>query len=187
MAIAAFDTDDLADNNGKAKITWISSDCLPECMFYSAPALDYGWINSELRAHLRNDIFPMIPSNIRNNIKEVSKAYTYYTASGNSKNVGTCIDTIWTPSLYELCETLFSPTGSTTNAACENIGPVYSELFPAYGNRAKLIYCVDTPGYALWYTRSVSGRSNVVHISSTGQSATGALNTARKVVIGFCT
>lgn len=74
MEIAAFDTDDLADDSGKAPITWIGKELLATVRRFN-PALvtnadgTYkestggvgGWEKSELRSYLKNTVKPLIP------------------------------------------------------------------------------------------------------------------------------
>lgn len=82
MEIVAFDTDDKADGSGKAKITWISKDCINSV---SLTNLDGGY--------LENTIKPLIPATVMNGIVNVTK-YNY--------SSGTTEDDLWIPNLYEI-------------------------------------------------------------------------------------
>jgi hypothetical protein len=74
MEIVAIDTDDKADNSGKAAITWISKQLLnTERRMHSSSNGYAAWSTCELRGYLRGEFFSTLPIVVQNGIKEVTK------------------------------------------------------------------------------------------------------------------
>lgn len=114
MQIAAFDTDDLADGSGKAPITWIAKELLKtkkhmnpsvvangDGTYKEGTGTIGGWEKCAIRAHLKETIKPLIPANVRNSIKEVTKTHPAYNTTG-TKITQTTNDDVWIPSKVEV-------------------------------------------------------------------------------------
>lgn len=78
LQIIGFNHDDLVDEEGnltdkKAGITFIFKDCID--LHYMNPTNTNigGWRDSDLRKYINNNIYNMLPENLKNTIKEVSK------------------------------------------------------------------------------------------------------------------
>lgn len=114
MRIIAFDTDNLADGSGKAPITWMATAPLTTTHRWNPAVVQNddgsykegtgsigGWGKSELRTYLNDTVKALIPANVRNAIKEVTKNSRSY---DTSKNVVETIsnDYLWPFSNYEL-------------------------------------------------------------------------------------
>ena len=107
MQIIGFDADDLADGSGKAAITW-SARVIPVTKHRMNPALvtngdgTYqdgtgaigGWEKCELRSYIKDTIKPLIPYNVRNAIKEVTKTQPAYDTTG-AAYTQTTTDDVW--------------------------------------------------------------------------------------------
>ena len=164
MEIVAFDTDDKADNSGKAKITWISKTLLnTKHKMGGSP-----WGSSGMRTYLADTIKPLIPSDVRTAIVGVSK-----TSKGVSSS-DTTSDELWIPSYREMMN----------NNTHEPTGVVYSTAYSVSSKRIK-----KHKGYADEYvTRSMFGTASYERITASGnvsQSAYGEGNYG--IALGFCT
>lgn len=126
MQLVALDTDDLADNSGKAKSTWISKMILETHSMNSTATTTDGWAVCAMRTYLRDTVINKIPSNIRSAIKEVTK--TYRTKLPNDETLSIA-DTVWIPSYKEV--------GFTNASYVESNGVVYSGIFDSMANRIK--------------------------------------------------
>ena len=187
--IAAFNTDDKADDSGKAKVTFITKHVLntakrwnPVLSPSSAPYTEGtgtigGWALSEIRAYIRNTVKPLIPSDIRNRIVEVTKKYYTYNTSGTA-STQTIVDDVWLPSAGEVFGNYES-------------GIRYSDLFgtTAAGSAdAKRVKTKSNSSTAVdWWLRTGSSTSksrlSVTNGSSTGYNShyTGYFH-----AVGFC-
>lgn len=144
VEVIGYDHDDLTDGSGKAALTFLCKD-IPgfKSKFYTDKNTD-GWQGSLVRALLKNDVFPALPSNLRDIIKEVDKISD---GGLNSKSLITTSDKCWIPSTKEI--------GCVSNQyTVEGQGKQYDNTF-AYGsdgesNRIKYLPDAVTPGY--WWT-----------------------------------
>ena len=190
MEIVAFDTDDRADGQGKAGITWISKGLLPtDIAMNSTGDTSINWGNCAVRNYLKNTIKPLIPTVVRNAIIEVSKISTTNPTGGTGTsaivpNGITTTDDVWIPSLREM--------GITTGSGyvAESTGPVY------YANRSKRKKTRKGVALSSYWTRSRKESyittSNQYHkfYSIDGNSG-GASETTMTytdgIALGFCT
>lgn len=107
MQIAGKDVDELADGSGFAKLSWISKELLKTPHRFN-PYLNKntdgtykegtggigGWGKSELRTYIQNDLWKLIPQNIKNNI--VSKKTAFNSITTNMKYAKeTAVDNLW--------------------------------------------------------------------------------------------
>lgn len=167
MEIVAFDTDDRADGTGKAGITWISKDLLNTLQRVNKSNTSSGdWEGSNLRSYLRSTIKPLIPSEVRSAIVEVTKGQ--HGTSGMVTNT----DDVWIPSAYEI-------SGSNY---FEQSGTSYSQAYP-----------IGTSGRGKrtrknsWWTRTVGATNQFFAVDNSGNVGGTAPNVARGIALGFCT
>ena len=173
MQIIAFDTDTLADNSGNAHITWFCKGYYGLAQMNSSNRSG-GWLTSDMRAYLRESIFPSLDQTVRSAIKEVSKTYKDSDDSTNS-----CADTIWIPSYREVL-------GST---ASEKSGCVYTGFFTSDQSRIKYSrFMVDSTG-SKWWLRSGIDTDRFYCVTANGTvGGSGEFNSnTLGVVFGFCT
>ena len=160
MQIAAFDADELADGSGKAAITWISKQLLksdhrmnPDYSTTSENMLGIGNVDgcadSEMRAWLKSDVKPLIPSTVRNSIKLVKKYSTSFDISNNWIQNDESVDDVWIPSYREM---------GGTYSDYESNGPVYTGLFTSDSDRVK--QKTGESSVSCWWLRSVGGYDN---------------------------
>lgn len=181
MEIVAFDTDDRADGNGKAGITWISKDLLATsheinparvANTESTGALG-GWEKSEMRTYLKGTIKPLIPETVRNAIVPVTKISNAYQASDETAFQQTTTDDVWIPGHRELFN-------STTY---DKSGVVYSTKF---NNASARIKKRNNSDY-YWWTRSANNADEFRYILLNGREDHDNTRVALGVALGFCT
>ena len=167
MEIVAFDTDDRADGNGKAGITWISKTVLNTKHRMN---LDYvantegtgtlgGWDKCEMRNYLRGTIKNLIPAEVRDSIVEVTKTTKAYTTS-ESRTQQITVDDIWIPSFREVYN-------SDTQ---DDSGPKYSTIYFDNNSRIKRINGVAT----VWALRTADSKKYFIRILADGGSNSSA-------------
>ena len=69
MELVAFDEDNRADgdttiNNGKARMTWISKNCITTHRINASNTTANGWQGSEMRSWLSGAVLPLFPDYI---------------------------------------------------------------------------------------------------------------------------
>ena len=169
MQIAAFDTDDIANDGGKAKITWVAKHALynPRKMNEQGGA-EGGWSGSSLRELLNSTIKNLIPSNVKNAIKTVVKvSMSPIDASGNSN------DAVWIPSRKEV------------GGGGESNGHVYSGLFT--NNDSRIRHRQDG-GVATYWLRTWNNGNYWNEVNYNGSpSTTFYSGNSAYIIIGFCT
>lgn len=184
MQIAAFDTDELADGTGKAKITWIGRELLrsekafntklvtnADGTFKDGTGMIGGWGNSSsTRMHLKNTIKPLMPDSVRGAIKDVTKTQYAYNISGDWFTQ-TTQDDIWIPSSREITEN------------------TYLELFTCNVIRSK-----KKPGatsYIVWHLRDAKYAKGNYYVTTSGKLPisvySGGTDSLRGICICFCT
>lgn len=167
MQIVAFDED-------TSKISWVCKSILDTRGMNPISVVTDGWVGSDMRAWLRETIYPMIDSTIRNRIVAVNKTYRDYT----SGHIGTYTvsDTVWIPSYHEVF-------GDTTTA--EDSGTVYTDVFTDATSRIKKLGLNGSANN--WWLRSVNSLTNFRLVGSNGSASSSNANNAYGVVLGFCT
>lgn len=183
MQIVAKDTDDLADNSGKAKLTWLSVGLIGNLPMNLTNSSSGNWANSWLRKVLREKVLPNIETIVQNAIKPVIK-YTSCLDDSSVRTTEASEETIWIPSDYEMFAT----------ATYENSGPTYTSFFTSNATRVKRrgIFPLNsgegsTTNYRLRTTNSIVAaqfRGVAASGSSTNLSSNG---TGYGIAIGFCT
>lgn len=164
MQIVAFDED-------TSKISWVCKSILD--MHNMNPTSDTtgGWASSNMRAWLRETIYPMIDSIIRNRIVAVTK--NYYDAKTSSRL--TISDTVWIPSEYEIL-------GTTSH---ENSGTLYTGVFTNATSRKKK-YGLNG-SFGNWHLRSTGSAASYGCVDSSGKAGYYSADILSGVVLGFCT
>lgn len=177
MEIVAFDTDDRADGQGKAGITWISKDLLKtKHNMTSSGNTTGGWEQSGMRDYLENAIKPLIPTTLKNAIVEVTKISSTYENGALVKDGQTTTDDLWIPSNREV----------TNSSDYETQGPAYTAKFNPYdgSSRIKKLNAVDQG----WYLRSVATADMFLVVSSSyGRIDNIDAWRIYGVALGFCT
>ena len=131
-----------------------------------------GWENTEMRSYLKDTIKPLIPSEVRSAIKEVTKYTRIYNTSVAVVNNVTSTDDVWIPSGREI----FGGTSYETS------GPMYTTVFPDATSRIKK----RAGSASSWWLRSASNTSNFYYVINFGLNVTNNANTAYGVALGFC-
>ena len=174
MQIVAFDEDDLADDSGKAKISWISVGTIAS-MPPSFERNSITWETSDIRKYLQDTIYPTIENTVKNNIKTVHKISR--SAASGVTTTGITDDRLWIPSYYEVVGT-----------SQENDGALYTEIFGNNTSDSRKIKnrgpC-STSTSVHWFTRTSIGNS-LYYVKYNGDIY-GANSSDQHVVLGFCT
>lgn len=181
MTIVGIDTDDLADNSGKAPITWISKQLLKtnhrmnpsRQSGTSGTGTLGGWEACEMRSYLINTIKPLIPETVRNAIKPVKKYSRIYNVSETAVNDAVTTDDVWIPSYKEVFGSGF-----------ETLGPTYSATFPDNTSRIK---SKAGGSAAWWWLRSASTINNFRSVTTDGSYTGSYAHSIGSVALGFCT
>ena len=164
MQIGAFDED-------TSKISWVCKSILDTHNMNPTGDTTGGWASSNMRAWLRETIYPMIDSTIRNRIVAVTK--NYYDAKTSSRL--TISDTVWIPSEYEIFGT----------TSYENSGTLYTGVFTDATSRIKK-YGLNGSADG-WWLRSAYSGSNFRYVNGNGNANFSNAYFANGVVLGFCT
>jgi len=164
MQIVAFDED-------TSKISWVCKSILDTHNMNPTSDTTGGWASSNMRAWLRETIYPMIDSTIRNRIVAVTK--NYYDAKTSSRL--TISDTVWIASEYEIFGT----------TSYENSGTLYTGVFTDATSRIKK-YGLNGSASS-WWLRSAYSTSNFRCVYSSGSAYNDYASNAYGVVLGFCT
>ena len=181
MQIAAFDADDLSDGSGKAPITWIAKELLAtthrmnpsyvendDGTYQEGTGTIGGWEKCEMRTYMKETIKPLIPENVRNAIKEVTKNDTAYDTAANSFSQ-TSINDVWLPNYKEIFDSS-SP---------------YKSLFPDSASRIKSR--VGATSAAVWWVRSSNDYFRFFYVKIDGSRDFINANTSFCVALCFCT
>ena len=189
MQIVGIDVDDLADGSGKAPLTFISKELLAtkhrmnpaltpsEAPYDEGTGAIGGWGKCEMRSYLKTTIKPLIPHNVRNGIKEVTKYSNIYDTNGTWVLDNATIDDVWIPSSRET----FGFAEIINN---ETLGCIYNGIFTDYESLKKSI--VDQTVQTGWSLRTTGGMKVFLAVTQTGNRIS-AMSTAIKAFpLGFC-
>ena len=182
MKIVAMDTDDLA-SGGKAPITWISEQLLVTSHRMNPSNNNNtegtgtigGWEKSDMRSYLKETIKPLIPQNVRNSIKEVTKHSNIFDTSGAKVLNSVTTDDVWIPSDREIF-------GGTNY---ETLGHVYSDVFTDANSRKK--FKAGESSASFWWLRSANDLGYFRCVSNGGVGNTRSSSSTYGVALGFCT
>lgn len=126
-----------------------------------------GWENAEMRTYLKDSIKPLIPENVRNNIKTITKTQTAYDTNGKSFTQ-TSQDDVWIPDFNEIFTT-----------ACK-----YHALFPDNASRIKSK--VGSTSATIWWLRYANSTGSFRYVNSSGSHNYGIAYITNGVALGFC-
>ncbi len=122
MELIAKDTDDLADETGKAHMTWLAKDIIFNAKMKNSGNTTCGYTSSDMYTTLAN-LKSQIDSTIQGYIKPVTKTWKDYGAGETRSST----ETFWIPSAREI-------SGGTTY---EDSGCDYTSKFSSASNRIK--------------------------------------------------
>lgn len=187
MQIVAMNADALAAGGGNAATSWVSKELLTTSHRMnpsrsgSSGAYDEGtgtiggWSLCEMRTYLKDTVKPLIPSNVRSAIKEVTKYSRIYNTAGSAVDDVTSTEDVWLPSRREIF-------GAITSA--ETQGPIYEAAFPDDASRVKSK--VGASRVSWWWLRSAYDYSSFSNVSTNGSFSYGIASLSGQVVLGFC-
>jgi len=133
-----------------------------------------GWEKSEMRTYLNDTIYPLIQSDVRSHIIEMTKySYAHDTTGSGSAGHATA-DKIWLPSRGEVANTTYDGNNEK-----------YSTLFPDQASRAKTK--VGKSSAAYWWLRSSNIATTFCCVASSGGVTTSNASISYGVVFGFGT
>jgi len=185
MQIVALNKDPLASGSGNAATSWISKELLltkhrmnparsgSSGNYTEGTGAIGGWEKSEMRTYMKETIKPLIPSNVRNAIKEVTKVSRIYNSAGNAVDNITSTDDVWIPSTREVGFTYY-----------ESNGVAYSAAFPDNASRIKKQ--VGASSASWWWLRSASTSYYFSNVAGGGGYGNDDANGEGGVVVGFC-
>ena len=146
MKLVAMDEDDLADGSGKAPMTWVADELLKSEHNMNDTDTNKGdWAESGMRSWLRSEIFPLMPEEVPNSIREVKK-YSYSLEEGKAVRSD---DTIWIPSVREVFPADYE---EWVEEYYEKEGVAYTEIFK--DNESRIRSRADASGASWWWLRS---------------------------------
>ena len=133
-----------------------------------------GWEKSEMRTYLSETVYPLIQSDVRSHIIEMTKySYAHDTTGSGSAGHATA-DKIWIPS-----------RGEVANTAYDGSNEKYNTLFPDQASRVKTK--VGASSAAIWWLRSSSNTTYFYCVNSSGFVSNSTASDSYGVVFGFGT
>jgi hypothetical protein len=182
MQIAAFDADPLADGSGTAAISWVGKELLatkhrmnPEYVSGTeGTGAIGGWEKCEMRDYLQSTIKSLIPQEVRNMIRAVTKTHNALDVS-DSLITQTTSDDVWIPSSVEV------RTG------------LYVQLFSDKVSRVKHLngtatYWWERDAVSSKYKESFMGQtSSGGNFAASASGHAGLSHYNQGVCLGFCT
>ena len=136
-----------------------------------------GWENSELRAYYRDELYPLIPTAVKNAIVPVSKTHIAYrvkadNAAQTESFQQTTTDTVWCPSYPELSQSASS-------------GGLYRDMFP--DNTSRIKHKVGASSASWWWLRSADSSISADVVNSSGSNGGNFTDITGALALGFCT
>lgn len=183
VEVIAHNHDDLADNSGKAALTFFCKD-LPDFKhkMYEDHNNTGGWPDSDMRAFVNGELFNALPIELQTVIEPV---YKISDGGSNSKELKTTVDSCWILSYDE--------AGFAANRT-DNLkgqGTWYSDTFGSGsdGNSTRIKYLSDGYTVGRWWLRTTSyGDTSTLflRIQNSGGVQTDGLWNEYPVAFGFC-
>ena len=175
MQIVGKNTSPLASGSGTATYDWLSMELLKtDHRMNASNTTEGGWEASEMRTYLKETIKPLIPENVRNAIKSVTKYSRIYQGGSEVNDVASTED-VWIPSRHEMFD--------GTSNYYETKGPRYSEIFPDNTSRVKKK--VGASSASWWWLRSANINYSFGYVDSDGSYNYGNASTAGALALGF--
>lgn len=183
VEIIAYNHDDLADDSGKAALTFLCKD-LPNFKhkMYENHVNSDGWPGSDMRTFTNGELFEALPEDLKSIIKPV---YKISDGGANSKTLKTTVDSCWIPSYDEVGYAM----DRTDNLKGQ--GTWYSDTFGygSDGNSTRVKYLSDGYTVGRWWLRTSSYGDNSIlflRVQNTGGAQTDGLWNEYYVAFGFC-
>lgn len=183
MEVIAHNHDDLADDSGKAALTFFCKD-LPDFKhkMYENHTNSDGWPGSDMRTFTNGELFEALPEELRNVIKPV---YKISDGGTNSKALVTTVDSCWIPSYDEVGFAM----NRTDNVAGQGVW--YSDTFGygTDGNSTRIKYLSDGYTIGRWWLRTSSygdGSILFLRVQNSGGVQSDGLWNEYYVAFGFC-
>lgn len=150
--------------------TWVSKNIIVNQNMNVSNTSDGGWRKSKLRSWMNKDLASVLPQELRDGIKPVTKYSRSYDASQNQYySDDPTNDLLWIPSHMEVFGT----------AGHETLGPVYKMS-------SKVKTFLSTGSSSNWWERSVNYSSSFRFVYSVGSENVGSASDSYGVVLGFC-
>lgn len=152
VEIIGHNHDDLADDSGKAALTFFCVD-LPNIQYKMNEGFtsDGGWELSLMRNFINEDMMSALPGKLQSIIKEV---YKISDGGKNNKNLVTTIDKCWLASCDEI---------NAAHLGGESLlpgqGEAYDSIFTT-NNNSRIKYIIDTTEKGRWWLRSTYYSNN---------------------------
>lgn len=177
MQIMGFDTEDLADGNGKAPISWISKELLstPHRMnrekilnedhtYQEGTGAVGGYDMTELYTYINDNIKPIIPANVRTNIVKILRSQVSININGNyfTKNV---LEDVWIPSSSD----------------------VNGKKYVLFNNEYRKKKPYGGSYYRSWWLNNGYSGSDFMTVDRNGDIAHDWCTTENYIAISFCT
>ncbi len=183
---ASYAKDNSGDKNGDTAYVRFSSDDMSFAVTITSngsqtrDVLNYdegtgsigGWEKTELRAYYKNTLKPLIPSEVRTAIKDVTKYTRIYDTAGSTVNNVATTEDVWMPSYYEMF------------GSGETRGTRYKALFPDNASRIKKKAGASSASW--WWLRSASTSSYFSGVGSSGSISNNSANYSGALALGFC-
>lgn len=179
MEIVAFDTDNLADEPSKAKITWLSKDLVNGTYMNQASNASAGWEESSIRVTFLPLLLNKIPSEVVAMMKPVLKKYVL-----QDKTDSICTDTLFVPSKFEVsgqtpypsysCDVKYTEWFDAKHGTARRTKEINGRRFPWWTRDQYSVYTSTPPHFWVIYTDGSLSQ----HYASTSSHA---------VAFGFCT
>lgn len=175
IQIYDFDHDDLADESGKAKITFGLANCLSN--YYAMNNSDTnsgGWGSCALRTTLQNTILNQLPTELKSLIKTVKKKTS---AGSQSTTITTTNDTLF---LFSEVELFGSTTYSVAGEGAQY--PIFTN------NNSRIKKQGDTGSACNWWERSpfASYSTAFCRVNTDGSANGNYASYSNGVCFGFC-
>lgn len=169
MELVAKDADDLADESGKAHMTWISKDILFNSKMNNSNTTNGGYPGSLMYTTIAN-LKSSIDSTIQGYMKPVTKTWSDY--STGSKVVNSSTETFWIPSHREIFN----------SSSYEDSGAAYSSKFTSSSNKKKNL----NGSASYWWLRSADSTTAFGCVGNGGGDSVNGASFSFGVVPGFC-
>lgn len=175
MQIVGKNTSPLASGSGTATYDWLSMELLAtDHRMNATNTTEGGWESSEMRTYLKETIKPLIPANVRNAIKEVTK-YSRIFRSGSAVNDVASTEDVWIPSRHEMFD--------ETTEYYETQGPRYDGIFTDNASRVKKK--VGASSASWWWLRSADYTNYFNRVGSSGNCNKYSAAAAGALALGF--
>ena len=177
IELIEYNHDDLADDSGKATLTFFCKD-LPDLYRKMADENTSGWEGSDMRTFTNGELYNSLPAELQAAIKPV---YKIADGGSNNKALVTTVDKCWLASYEEV--------GLPTNSnIVSGQGEVYSSTFSS-SNSSRIKYLSDGYTAERWWLRtSYYSMQSVLfyRVQTSGASYCDGPSYTYYVAFGFC-